>query len=44
MKDEAFIQCWNLNNLRPYSAKDNVKDGAKRVRHKKRENSNNVIY
>lgn len=35
MEDNAFKQCWALTNLRPYSAKNNILDGAKRVRHKK---------
>ena len=30
-----FIKCWELKNLRPYSAKLNSIDGAKRIRHKK---------
>lgn len=34
MEDEAFIQCWALNNLRPLSAKKNVTEGSSRVRHK----------
>jgi hypothetical protein len=33
MEDEQFKQCWSLNNLRPYSAKDNFMDGVRRVRH-----------
>ncbi len=33
MKDEEFKRCWALENLRPYSAKLNILDGAKRVRH-----------
>lgn len=32
MKDEAFKQCWALSNLRPYSAKQNILDGAQRTR------------
>ena len=34
MKDENFKKCWDLNNLRPYSAKQNVIDGVSKVRHK----------
>ena len=26
MEDEEFKKCWSLNNLRPYSAKQNNKD------------------
>jgi hypothetical protein len=35
MKDENFNKCWSLNNLRPLEAKQNIKDGATRIRHKK---------
>lgn len=28
--DEEFIECWDLKNLRPYSAKKNIKDGHRR--------------
>jgi len=35
MEDENFKKCWDLKNLRPYSAKQNVIDGANRIRHKK---------
>lgn len=35
MEDENFKKCWSLENLRPYSAKQNVLDGVNRVRHKK---------
>lgn len=34
MEDENFKICWSLENLRPYSAKQNSKDGASRIRHK----------
>lgn len=27
MQDEEFKKCWNLENLRPYSAKQNILDG-----------------
>lgn len=33
MKEENFRKCWDLNNLRPYSAKLNALDGANRIRH-----------
>jgi hypothetical protein len=36
MQDENFKICWSLNNLRPYSAKQNNIDGAKRTRHNKK--------
>jgi hypothetical protein len=35
MDDENFKKCWALENLRPYSAKQNIIDGVTRVRHKK---------
>ena len=35
MQDENFKKCWSLNNLRPYSAKQNILDGTNKVRHKK---------
>ena len=28
MQDEEFKKCWALENLRPYSAKQNILDGA----------------
>lgn len=34
MKDFNFKICWSLNNLRPLSAKQNLLDGVKRIRHK----------
>jgi hypothetical protein len=34
MNDENFIKCWSLDNLRPYSAKQNWLDGINKVRHK----------
>lgn len=34
MSDENFIRCWSLSNLRPLSAKQNLEDGVRRVRHK----------
>jgi len=33
MEDDNFNKCWSLNNLRPYSAKLNLIDGASRIRH-----------
>jgi hypothetical protein len=33
--DDSFKECWNLNNLRPYSAKQNIIDGATKIRHRK---------
>lgn len=35
MEDDNFKKCWALENLRPYSAKQNVIDGPSRIRHKK---------
>jgi hypothetical protein len=35
MEDDNFKKCWALENLRPYSAKLNLIDGVKRVRHRK---------
>lgn len=35
MEDENFKICWALENLRPYSAKQNIIDGPSRSRHKK---------
>ena len=34
MADQAFQDCWALSNLRPYSGKQNIIDGAYRYRHK----------
>ena len=33
MEDNNFKQCWSLNNLRPFSAKQNIIDGVTRIRH-----------
>lgn len=33
MNDIEFKNCWTLNNLRPYSAKQNVLDGTAKKRH-----------
>ncbi len=30
MNDENFKKCWSLENLRPYSAKENIKNGNRR--------------
>ncbi len=38
MEEENYQKCWALENLRPYSAKQNVLDGAQRARHKKKDN------
>jgi hypothetical protein len=35
MKEDNFKKCWELSNLRPYSAKLNIIEGSLRVRHKK---------
>lgn len=35
MDSEDFRNCWALNNLRPYPAKQNIIDGVKRNRHRK---------
>jgi hypothetical protein len=35
MEDDLFIECWALENLRPYSAKQNILDGTQKTRHKK---------
>ena len=35
MEDDNFKKCWALSNLRPLSAKQNLLDGANRIRHKK---------
>jgi hypothetical protein len=34
MDCEEFRKCWSLDNLRPYAAKQNILDGASRIRHK----------
>jgi hypothetical protein len=33
MEDEKFKKCWALENLRPYSAKQNIIDGSIKIRH-----------
>lgn len=30
MNDDSFKECWTLSNLRPYSAKQNILDGARK--------------
>ena len=35
MEDENFQKCWQLNNLRPLSAKQNILDGVNKIRHGK---------
>lgn len=35
MEDEEFKECWSLNNLRPYSSKQNLLDGLVKTRHNK---------
>jgi hypothetical protein len=39
LEDEDFKKCWSLQNLRPYSAKQNILDGSNKIRHKKRKNT-----
>ena len=34
MEEENFKKCWALDNLRPLSAKQNLLEGATRIRHK----------
>jgi len=33
MNDDEFKKCWSLDNLRPYSAKQNFVDGVNKIRH-----------
>lgn len=33
MNDEEFFKCWSLSNLRPLSAKENIKLGNKGINH-----------
>ena len=33
MEDINFAYCWALSNLRPFSAKQNIADGASKIRH-----------
>lgn len=32
LEDQSFKDCWALNNLRPYSAKQNIIDGARKLK------------
>ena len=34
MSDDEFTKCWALENLRPLNAKQNIIDGARKLRHK----------
>lgn len=34
MEHENFKKCWSLENLRPYSSKQNLLDGSTKIRHK----------
>jgi hypothetical protein len=34
MEDDNFKKCWALENLRPYSAKQNILDGVNKTRHR----------
>lgn len=34
MKHPNFLKCWNLDNLRPLSSKENILDGVNRSRHR----------
>ena len=43
MDDEECRKCWALSNLRPLSAKVNILDGARLVRHSKRNRIKNEI-
>src|ERR1700722_2799542 len=36
MEEQSFRDCWRLDNLRPYSAKQNLLDGTTRTRHLKK--------
>lgn len=38
MEDDNFKKCWALSNLRPLSAKQNILDGASRIRHANKRN------
>ena len=40
MSDDNFKKSWSLENLRPYSAKQNAIDGGSKIRH---ENINSTI-
>jgi len=36
LDDENFKKCWALENLRSYSAKQNILDGCRKIRHTKK--------
>ena len=36
MEDDNFKKCWALENLRPFSAKQNIIDGSSGIRHKEK--------
>jgi hypothetical protein len=42
MEDESFKICWSLENLRPYSAKQNILDGTSRIRHTKNSKNKDI--
>lgn len=37
LESKDFLACWSLSNLRPLSAKQNLLDGSRKTRHKKKE-------
>lgn len=39
MENDNFKRCWALENLRPYSSKQNFIDGVTKIRHKSDEPS-----
>jgi hypothetical protein len=43
MEDDNFKKCWDLSNLRPYSAKQNILDGVNSIRHIKKSKENKVF-
>jgi hypothetical protein len=43
MEDEEFQKCWALSNLRPLSAKINILDGTRRIRHSKPEDKSKQV-
>lgn len=44
MEDDNFKKCWSLENLRPYSAKQNIIDGNKRLVRKTRGMSLDKVF
>lgn len=42
MEDDNFKKCWALSNLRPYSAKQNILDGSRRIRHAKKTENKDI--